>query len=109
MTLLQMRSYYQKRGFNQLMATARVCQDVILKKIVATSQEENISVKGGVLLCAYSGDARRATRDIDLDFVRYPLSEEGIRRFFNALNSVDEACENVIRFTKNVCFGKHGN
>ena len=37
-----------------------------------------------------SKDNRRATRDLDLDFIRYPLTEEGIEGFINKLNFVDD-------------------
>ncbi len=36
-----------------------------------------------------SGSARRATQDMDLDFVRYSLSDESIRDFIEKLNCID--------------------
>jgi len=48
----------------------------------------NITVKGGVVMRSISHDARRATQDIDLDFIRYPLQDEAILAFDNKLNSV---------------------
>lgn len=45
----------------------------------------HVTVKGGVVMQQVSGDVRRATRDVDLDFVRYPMTVEGIRAFLHAL------------------------
>ena len=36
-----------------------------------------------------TGDARRATQDMDLDFIRYSLNEDAIRRFIKELNSLE--------------------
>lgn len=36
-----------------------------------------------------SGDARRATQDLDLDFIRYSISDESIRNFAEKLNCID--------------------
>ena len=42
---------------------------------------DHVTVKGGVVMQQISGDRRRATRDLDLDFVRYPMTDEAIRAF----------------------------
>lgn len=62
--------YGRKFGYSRLNATARVCQDVILAKLEASNMRDQVTIKGGVLMCALSGSNRRATQDIDLDFVR---------------------------------------
>lgn len=36
-----------------------------------------------------SGSARRATQDIDLDFIRYSISDEAIRSFIERLNQAN--------------------
>ena len=36
-----------------------------------------------------TGDVRRATQDIDFDFIRYSLSEDSIRSFIRKLNCID--------------------
>lgn len=36
-----------------------------------------------------SGNARRATQDLDLDFVRYSISDDSIRGFVDKLNCID--------------------
>ena len=36
-----------------------------------------------------TGDARRATQDMDLDFIRYSLRDDSIRNFISRLNCLD--------------------
>ena len=36
-----------------------------------------------------TGDARRATQDMDLDFIRYSLRDDSIRDFISRLNCLD--------------------
>ena len=75
-------------GYDEANAAAKVCQDIVLMLISQTSMNRNITVKGGVVMRSISHDARRATQDIDLDFIRYPLQDEAIRAFIDKLNSV---------------------
>lgn len=91
MDLNEMRAHYEREeGYSRLNATARVCQDVILSKLAASGMHDRVTVKGGVLMCALSGSSRRATQDIDLDFVRYPMTDGSIRSFVSALSNLDD-------------------
>lgn len=90
MDLSEIRRHYISEGYSELNASARTCQDVVLAKIAASPHKVNVTVKGGVLMCAISGSKRRATQDIDLDFVRYPISDEAIRSFIRTLSSVGD-------------------
>ena len=85
MDLHAIRDVYIEDGLDFQGATARTCRDVILLLISTSRLADHITVKGGVVMQQVSGDARRATRDLDLDFVRYPITDDGIRRFINAL------------------------
>ena len=78
-----------REGYNQANAAARVCQDIILKAISESRFSDHITVKGGVVMRSITGDARRATQDMDLDFIRYSLEEDSIRRFIDRLNCLD--------------------
>lgn len=51
---------------------------------------DRVTVKGGVLMRALSGSGRRATQDIDLDFVRYPMTDASIRSFVSALSNLGD-------------------
>ena len=89
--MIQIAEMIQKakaEGYNEANAEAKVCQDIVLTLISQTSMNRNITVKGGVVMRSISHDARRATQDIDLDFIRYPLQDEAIRSFINKLNAV---------------------
>lgn len=77
-------------GYNEANAEAKVCQDIILLLISKTSLSRNITVKGGVVMRSISHDARRATQDIDMDFIRYSLQNESIIAFVDKLNAVGE-------------------
>lgn len=91
MDLNEMRARYEREeGYSCLNATARVCQDVILSKLAASGMRDRVTVKGGVLMCALSGSGRRATQDIDLDFVRHPMTDASIRSFVSALSNLGD-------------------
>lgn len=85
MDLTRIRDAYINDGLDFQNATARTCRDVVLSLISASGMACHVTVKGGVVMQQISGDKRRATRDLDLDFVRYPMTDEGIRSFVSAL------------------------
>ena len=79
----------QQEGFKEEDATAKVCQDIILNAISRSSLNENITIKGGIVMRSISQNARRATQDIDIDFIRYSLADVSIRHFIEKLNNID--------------------
>ena len=81
-------SQTREEGYVGVNAEAKVCQDIILKSISESSLNRNATIKGGVVLRNITGDVRRATVDIDLDFIKYSLEEESIRRFISKLNVI---------------------
>lgn len=80
----------REEGYNEANAEARLCQDILLKAISESSLKRNVTIKGGVVMRNLSKSARRATQDIDLDFIRYSISDESIRAFIGKLNQVDD-------------------
>ena len=76
-------------GYSRKNAEARVCQDIILMAIANSSLSRNVTIKGGVVMRSLTGNIRRATQDIDIDFIRYSLDDESIKRFIRKLNSAD--------------------
>lgn len=76
-------------GLSDLNARAKVCQDVVLKAIASGSLNRNITVKGGVVMRCKTGNSRRATQDLDIDFIRYSLSDESIDEFITKMNVLD--------------------
>ena len=87
--LVSMITYYRKEGYNEAFAEARVCQDIVLKAINESHFDEHITIKGGVVMRSITHDIRRATRDLDMDFLRYPLEENAIRLFIEKLNCME--------------------
>lgn len=41
-----------------------------------------MTIKGSVVMRSITGNVRRATEDLDLDFIRYSLEDESIRILF---------------------------
>ena len=78
-----------QNGFSSLNARAKVCQDVVLKSIALGNLSRNITVKGGVVMRSKSNNIRRATQDLDFDFIRYSLSDESIDVFIEKVNCID--------------------
>lgn len=77
-----------ERGLSDLNARAKVCQDIVLKSIALGGQNRNITVKGGVVMRAKTGNIRRATQDLDIDFIRYSLSDDSIDDFIAKMNTI---------------------
>ena len=73
-------------GYSELNAMSRVSQDILLKAIKDSGIENNITIKGGVLMRNISKDIRRATIDLDIDFVRLSISDEMVDKFVSLLN-----------------------
>lgn len=79
----------KNEGYSEVNAEAKVCQDIVLKAISQSSLSRNVTVKGGVVMRSITGNVRRATQDMDLDFLRYSLSETAIRAFVEKLNCLE--------------------
>jgi len=88
MNLQEMMEIYYEDGLSRELAAARVCQDIVLKAIAIGPLSRNITVKGGVVMRSLTNNNRRATRDIDLDFIHYSIEEESIREFIKKLNCI---------------------
>lgn len=90
MNIEKLVKLYMNDGYSRQDAEAKVSQDIILIKISKSKFSRNITVKGGVVMHSISSDIRRATRDLDLDFIRYSLEDESIINFIKQLNDVDD-------------------
>lgn len=87
--LEEMAEKYRNIGYSERNAAARVCQDVVLKAIAQSNLGRNVTIKGGVVMRSITGNVRRATEDLDLDFIRYSLQDDSIREFVSKLNCLD--------------------
>lgn len=86
----KIREEYIKQGYTRANSIAKVCQDIILKEISKSSYFQNVTIKGGVVMHSISNDKRRATRDIDLDFIKYSLDNSSIIKFIDKLNDNED-------------------
>lgn len=89
MYLRELADYYREEGLAEELASARVCQDIVLKAIADGPLSNNVTIKGGVVMRSITGDNRRSTRDIDLDFIHYSLNDDSIRQFVKKLNCIE--------------------
>ena len=81
---------YVESGYSEDDAIPKVAQDIVLLKIGNSKYNKNITVKGGVVMHNISKDMRRATRDMDIDFIKYSLEDKSIRDFIKELNNTDD-------------------
>ena len=86
MNLQELIGKYVYNGYTDEDASSKVCQDLILTSISNSKYSQNITIKGGVVMHNLSNDKRRATRDLDLDFIKYSLEDNSIRNFINELD-----------------------
>lgn len=86
--ILELSDSIKKEGYEGEYIDAKLCQDIILLLISKSVYANNITIKGGVVMRSISNNTRRATLDIDLDFIRYPLTDEGITNFIESLSGI---------------------
>ena len=80
-SLKEQISELQVRGYSEVLASAKVVHDVVLLAISRSGFKANGTLKGGVVMSALTKDIRRATLDMDLDFVHHPITDTGVKRF----------------------------
>ena len=71
MYIYELVNKYVAAGYSEEDAIPKVAQDIVLLKIGNSKYSKNITVKGGVVMHNISKDMRRATRDMDIDFIKY--------------------------------------
>lgn len=81
---------YQELGYEFEEAESKVCQDIILLKISQSKYSKNITIKGGVVMHSISNDIRRATQDLDFDFIKYSLDDKSIKNFIKTLSDIKD-------------------
>jgi len=97
----QLINEYIGKGYSPEDAESKVAQDIILLAITNSRFSNHITIKGGVVMHSISNDIRRATRDLDLDFIKYSLEDESIKNFIFELNkSISEIEINITRNIK---------
>lgn len=87
MNFAEIRDAYIDSGLSYERASARACQDAFIMMLSSSDFRGKVTFKGGIVMQQVSGDRRRATQDIDVDFMRYSISDESIASFIAKLNS----------------------
>ena len=72
-------------GYSSDTAQAKVAHDIVLLAMHRCGFKAHSTVKGGVVMSSMTGDVRRATMDMDKDFIGYSISEASVRRFVSRL------------------------
>ena len=88
-TIEKMIATYVSKGMTSNQAENYICQEIILQKISNSSMAENVLIKGGVVMFNMTKNLRRATSDLDFDFIRYDISDISIKRFIELLNKTE--------------------
>lgn len=96
MNINEMINNYVNEGYEIGDAQSKTCQDIILYKIGKSKYSHNITIKGGVVMHTISNDLRRATRDLDLDFIKYSLNDESIIAFIEEINKHEDGVKILI-------------
>ena len=97
MNIYESVNKYVIAGYSLDDANPKVAQDIVLLKIGNSKYSKNITVKGGVVMHNISKDMRRATRDMDIDFIKYSLEDKSIFNFIQELNNTDDRINIIIR------------
>ena len=88
--LRKMINQAREDGYQDENAEAKVCQDIVLKALSKSSLCRNATIKGGVVMRSITGDSRRATQDMDIDFIRYSISDDSIHAFIQSLDCLPD-------------------
>lgn len=73
-------------GYSPRKAEAKIAHDIVLKAINDAGFHDQVTIKGGVVMSGLTDAVRRATIDMDFDFLGYSLGDTSIKRFINHLN-----------------------
>lgn len=79
----------EAEGYANAPARAKLAHDIVLKAMETCGFAKNITIKGGVVMSSITGDIRRATMDMDVDFVRYGLTDANVDSWIQRLNCID--------------------
>ncbi len=83
-------------GYKRLAAQAKVAHDVVLLAMHKSGFKEKSTIKGGIVMSSITRDIRRATMDMDIDFVHHSISKHSIELFVKSLNRAVEGIDIAI-------------
>lgn len=80
-------------GYLRLPAQAKVAHDVLLLAMHRSGFKASSAIKGGVVMSQITSDIRRATMDMDIDFIHHSISNRSIEAFVRRLARFIEGVE----------------
>ncbi len=84
------------KGYTDDTADAKIAHDIVLKAINLAGFRENLTVKGGVVMSGITDLIRRATMDMDVDFLHHSISNASVRHFVAILNRASDCRIQII-------------
>ena len=92
-SIAELVSKYARFGYPLATSRNMAAEEIILRKISASDMVDQVVLKGGIVMFNLTHNSRRATRDIDFDFIRYSIDESSIRTFIRKLNQVKDGLD----------------
>ena len=83
-------------GFREDNVEEKLSQDIIIKALAECGLKENLTIKGGVVMSNITNDIRRTTLDIDIDFIKFSLSDATIRDLVERMNCIEGISISII-------------
>lgn len=90
MNFKQMVADLMAVGYKRAGAQSKIAHDVVLVAIKAAGMKNHVTIKGGVVMSGMTKSVRRATMDMDADFVHYSLRNEAIVKFVSDMDAHSE-------------------
>ncbi len=81
---------YVLLGFQTSFARVKVCQEILFQMISESEHKDIFTIKGGTIMYQLTKQKRRATADLDLDFIRTSIAADSIIQVFSDLDKVED-------------------
>ncbi|MBR1608015.1 MAG: nucleotidyl transferase AbiEii/AbiGii toxin family protein [Kiritimatiellae bacterium] len=85
-TFAEAEAALKARGYTDANVEEKLAQDILLAAFARSGYRAQLAIKGGVVMAALSGDIRRTTLDLDVDFVRRSIDNDSIRALVRDLD-----------------------
>lgn len=85
MSIKDLVSRYSSLGYARPVAENLAAEEIFLTILSGSEMADKVALKGGIVMFNLTKSQRRATRDIDFDFIRYSIDEDSIRLFFRKM------------------------
>jgi len=85
-SIMELVAEYLAAGYTRDAANAKAAHDIVLLAMQRCGFKANSTVKGGVVMSSLTGDVRRATMDMDIDFIRYSIGDAAVARFVSRMS-----------------------